>query len=36
MFIIGLLVGIAIVIYSISFMAAAERDYNGDDNNFKF
>jgi hypothetical protein len=35
MFIIGLLIGIAIVIYAMAFSSAAEREYNGDDNNFK-
>ena len=35
MFVIGLLVGIAIVIYTMSLTAAAEREYDGDDNNFK-
>ena len=36
MFIIGLLIGIAIVIYSMAFSAQAEREYEGkDDNNFK-
>ena len=33
MFIIGFL--IAIVIYAMAFSSAAEREYNGDDNNFK-
>lgn len=35
MFIIGLLIGIAIVIYAMAFSNAAEKEYNGDDNNFK-
>lgn len=35
MFIIGLLIGIAIVIYTMALTAVAEREYEGDDNNFK-
>lgn len=34
MFLIGLLLGIAIVIYSMAFSNAAEKEYE-DDNNFK-
>lgn len=35
MFIIGLLIGIAIVIYAMAFSSAAEDEYKGDNNNFK-
>jgi hypothetical protein len=35
MFIIGLFIGIAIVIYAMAFTNSAEDEYKGNNNNFK-